>query len=199
MKKVSLVMSLTSLFILLVFTWSFAQMEMGKGCSHEMKMMGEEKMMSPEKYGQHQEGMMSQMGCSKKGMEMGMGMKMCGMMGEGEEMGCCKMEFFLCCKDELGLTDKQIESLKSMKMDFMKTKIKMGADLQIAQLELKALMGDDKASLKDIEAKLRAVEKMKTDMKITHLKAFRDAKALLTPEQKEKMMKCDKMKSEEEK
>jgi Spy/CpxP family protein refolding chaperone len=39
---------------------------------------------------------------------------------------------------------------------------------------------------------------MKTDMKITHLKAFRDAKALLTPEQKEKMMKCDKMKSEED-
>jgi len=191
MKKVSLVMSLTSLFILLVFTWSFAQMETGKGCSHEMKMM------SPEKCGMHQEGMMSQMGCCKMGMEKGM--KMCGMMGEKEEMGCCKMEFFLCCKDELGLTDKQIESLKSMKMDFMKTKIKMGADLQIAQLELKALMGDDKVSLKDIEAKLRAVEKMKTDMKITHLKAFRDAKALLTPEQKEKMMKCDKMKSEEEK
>jgi len=196
MKKVSLVISLTFLFILLVFTWSYAQMEMGKGCSHEMKAMGEKKMMSPEKCGMHQEGMMSQMGCCKMGMEKGM--KMCGMMGEKEEMGCCKMEFFLCCKDKLGLIDKQIESLKSMKMDFMKTKIKMEADLQITHLDLKALMSDDKASLKDIEAKLRAVEKMKTDMKITHLKAFRDAKALLTPEQKEKMMKCDKMKSEED-
>jgi Spy/CpxP family protein refolding chaperone len=27
-------------------------------------------------------------------------------------------------------------------------------------------------------------------MKISHIKAFREAKALLTPEQKEKMMKC---------
>jgi len=193
MKKVSLVMSLTFLFILLVFTWSFAQMEMGKGCSHEMKMMGEEKMMSKEKCGQHQEGMMSQMGCSKKGMEMGMGMKMCGMMGEKEEMGCCKMEFFLCCKKELDLTDKQVESLKTIKMDFMKTKIKMESDLQIAHLELKALMEDDKVSLKDIETKLRFGEKLKTDMKLSHLKALRDAKSLLTPEQKEKMMKCHEM------
>ena len=177
MKKVSLVMSLTSLFILLVFTWSFAQMETGKGCSHEMKMMGEEKMMSKEKCGQHQERMMSQMGCSKKGME----------------MGCCKMEFFLCCKKELDLTDKQVESLKTIKMDFMKTKIKMESDLQIAHLELKALMEDDKVSLKDIETKLRFGEKLKTDMKLSHLKALRDAKSLLTPEQKEKMMKCHEM------
>jgi hypothetical protein len=197
MKKISLVTGITFLFILLVFSWSFAQMEMGKSCSQGMKMMGEQKMMFPEKCGMHQEGVMSKMGCCKKGMDMGMGRKMHGMMGEKEEMGCCKMEFFLCCKDKLGLTDKQIESLKSIKMDFMKTKIKMEADLQIAHLELKALMVDDKASLKDIEAKLRALEKMKTDMKITHLKAFRDAKTRLTQEQKDKIMKCDKMKSEE--
>jgi Spy/CpxP family protein refolding chaperone len=53
-------------------------------------------------------------------------------------------------------------------------------------------MGDDKVSLKDIETKLRFGEKLKTDMKLSHLKALRDAKLLLTPEQKEKMMKCQK-------
>ena len=182
MKKVGLTISLIFLFILLTFTWSFAQMEMGKGCKHEAKAMGEE--MSKEKCGQHQEGMMQQMGCCK----MGSGMGMCGMMGE--EMGCCKREFFLCCKDELKLSDKQVEAIKSIKMGFVKSRIKMEADLQIAHLELKALMDEDKASMKEIEAKLRSVEKLKVDMKLSHIKTVREAKALLTPEQKEKMMKC---------
>jgi len=190
MKKVSLVTSLTFLFILLVFSWSYAQMEMDKGYKHEMKVMVE-KTMSPEKCGQHQEGMMHQMGCCKMGPQMGM--KMCGMMGGEEEMGCCKREFFLCCKKELELTDKQVRALKSIKMDFKKNKIKMEADLQIAHLELKSLMDEDEASLKEIEAELRTVEKLKTNMKLSHLKAFRKAKELLTPEQKEKMKKCREM------
>jgi len=188
MKKVGLVISLIFLFILLTFTWSFAQMEMGKGCKHEAKAMGEE-MMPKEKCGQHQEGMTSHMSCCKMGSGI-MGMRMCGMMEGEEEMSGCKAEFFLCCKKDLGLTDKQVEALKGIKMGSIKNEIKMGSDLKIAQLEFKSLMEDEKATLKDIEAKLRAVEKLKVDMKLSHIKAFREAKVLLTPEQKEKMMKC---------
>ena len=48
-------------------------------------------------------------------------------------------------------------------------------------------MEDDKASLKEIEAKLKTLEKLRTDMKLSHIKAFREGKALLTPEQMEKL------------
>jgi len=185
MKKVGLAINLIILLFLLSFTLSFSQADAPKGCKG-MQGMGQE-MMPQSKCGQSMGGMMQQMGCCKMGSGMGMGM---GMM-EGEKgMGCCEKEFFLCCKDDLGLTDKQVEALKGIKMGSMKNEIKMGSDLKIAQLEFKSLMEDEKATLKDIEAKLRSVEKLKVDMKISHVKAFREAKALLTPEQKEKMMKC---------
>ena len=111
----------------------------------------------------------------------------CGMMGSEGEMGCCKGEFFLCCKKELELSDEQVKALKSIKLDFLKGKLRKEADLKIAHLEFKALMEDDKASLKEIEAKLKAVEKLRTDMKLSHIKAFRESKTLLTPEQMEKL------------
>lgn len=190
MKKVGLMVSIIFLFFLMVVSYSFAQMEMGKGCQHQMQMM-EKEVMTTQKCMPGQEGMMQKMGCGMMGQQMGM--RMCGMMGEEQEMGCCKKEFFLCCKKDLELTDKQVETLKSIKMDFLKNKFKREADLQIAKLELKDLMDEDKATLKEIESKMRNVEKLKTDMKLSHLQTFRKAKEVLTEEQKEKMEKCHKM------
>jgi Spy/CpxP family protein refolding chaperone len=198
MKKVSLTASLVLLLVLVALTWSFAQMEMKEGSKHVIKMIGDEttfqgKCGGHSGGGMHQmgcckmaSGMMGQMGCSK----MCSGMKMCGgMMGCEGEMNCCKKGFFLCCKKELELTKKQVKDLKSIKMDFQKGKLMAEANLKIAQLELRSLMHEDDASIKDIEAKLKEAAKLKTDMKLSHIKAFRKAKALLTPEQLEKMKK----------
>jgi len=205
MKKLGLVISLASLSLFLAFTCSFAQMETEK---RVIKVMGDEMSMQGG-CGKHAGGMdhqmggcgmgggmMQQMGCCQMGSGMqgcgkmcsGMGMG-CGMMGECGGMGCCKKEFFLCCKKELELTDKQVTDLKSIKMDFQKGKIRAEADLKIAELELKSLMHDDEAPIKDIEAKLKAAASLKTEMKLSHIKAYRKAKALLTSEQMEKMKK----------
>ena len=101
-------------------------------------------------------------------------------MGCGDKMGCCQKDFFICCKKELELTDKQVEDLKSIKMEFLKGSFKAEANLKIAKLELKSVMHEEDASLKDIEAKLKSVANIETDMKLSHIKAFRQAKALLT-------------------
>ena len=186
MKKVGLAAGFVFLLLLFSFALVSSQADAPKGCKM-MQGMGQQEMTAQPKCGQAMGGMMQKMGCCKMGAGMGMGM---GMIEEEEGIGCCEKEFFLCCKDDLGLTDKQVEALKGMKMGAMKSEIKMGSDLKIAELELKSLMEDEKSTLKDIETKLRAVEKLKVDMKIAHIKAFREAKALLTPEQKEKMMKC---------
>lgn len=192
MKKLSLAASLVFLFVLLAFTYSSAQMEMEmemeKGSKHVIKIMGDEGMFQ-RKSGQHGEGMMHQMACCQRGSGMGM---CCEMMGGGQGMGCSGGGFFLCGKKELELSDQQVKGLKSIKMDFLKSRIKKDADLKIAHLELESLM-DEEASLKEIETKLKAVGKLKTDMKLSHIKAFRKAKALLTPEQLEKMKKYREM------
>jgi len=173
MKKVSLVTSLAFLFVLLAFTWSFAQME--KEREVVIKVMGDEMMMQGGCGGhsgemKHQmggcgkgQGMMHQMACC----QMGSGMQGCGKMGSGMEMcremmggdlgmGCSGGGFFLCCEKELELSDKQVKDLKSIKMDFMKGKLMAEANLKIAQLELKSLVHEEDASIKDIEAKLEA-------------------------------------------
>jgi Spy/CpxP family protein refolding chaperone len=198
MRKLGLGGGAVLLLVLLAFTSSFAQMEMEKVSKKEIKMMGEEPM-SHKMCAKSCGGMMHQMGCCKMGSgmmhqmgccQMGQGMGMCGgMMGDGEKMGCCQKEFFLCCKDKLELTDKQVQDLEKIKMDFMKGRFKTEADLKIAQLELKSLMDKKDAALKDIEAKMNAAAKLETDMKLSHIKAFRQAKALLTPEQMEKLKK----------
>ncbi|MGB2804165.1 MAG: Spy/CpxP family protein refolding chaperone [Candidatus Zixiibacteriota bacterium] len=206
MRKLGLAGGIALLLVLLAFTWTFAQMETEK---RVIKVMGDEMSMKGG-CGGHKGGvelrmggcgkgggMMHQMGCGSMGSgmrgcgKMGSGMGMCGeMMGGDQGMGCCKMDFFLCCKKELELTDKQMKDLKAIKMDFQKGKIRTEADLKIAELELKGLMHDDDAPIKDIEAKMKAAAKLKVDMHLSHIKAFRKAKALLTPEQMEKMKKC---------
>jgi len=191
MKKLGVVISLSSLFLLLAFTCSFGQMEMEKGHKPVVKVMGDEMAMHGGCGGMMHQKVCCQMGSEMEGchkMFPGMGMH-CGMMGADQGMGCCKMGFFLCCKKELELSNKQMKDLKSIKLDFQMSKIRKEADLKIAELELKSLMHEDEASIKDIEAKLKAVAKLKTDMKLSHIKAFRKAKALLTPEQLEKMKK----------
>ena len=203
MRKLGLAGGVVLLLVLLAFTSSFAQMEMEKVSKKEIKMMGHEPM-SHKMCAKSGGGMMHQMGCCPMGSGMmrqmgccqiGTGMGMCGgMMGCGDKMGCCQKDFFICCKKELELTDKQVKDLESIKMDFLKGSFKAEADLKIAQLELKRVMHDESASLKDIEAKLNSVAKLKTDMKLSHIKAFRQAKALLTPEQVDKLKKmCEKI------
>jgi Spy/CpxP family protein refolding chaperone len=205
MRKLGLAGGIALLLVLLAFTWSFAQMETEK---RVIKVMGDETSMKggcgKHSLGTEQQmggcgmggGMMQQMGCCQMGQGMqgcgkmcsGMGMG-CGMMGDCGAVGCCKKEFFLCCKKELELTDKQVTELESIKMEFQKGRIRKEADLKIAELELEALMHDDDAPIKDIEGKMNAAANLKTEMKLSHIKAFRKAKALLTPEQMEKMKK----------
>jgi Spy/CpxP family protein refolding chaperone len=86
-----------------------------------------------------------------------------------------------------------VKALKSIKMDFLIDKLNTEATIKIAQLEFRGLMEEDEADLKEIEAKLKSVEKLRTNLKLSHIKAFREGKALLTPEQKEKIGKRHEM------
>lgn len=176
-KKIALLAVVAA--VLLISSSAFGQtcqkMKMGEGMAEQMhKRCGQMGNVWVEK-----EVKCSGMHPEMKGMCGGMG-KMC------EKMHCCKREFFLCCKEGLELTDEQVTSLKSIKMDFMKGEIQKEADLKLAELELKELMSADKLDMPKVERKIKAIHGMKADKKIAHLKAFEKAKGVITPEQMQK-------------
>ena len=87
---------------------------------------------------------------------------------------------------EIGLLADQVARLKAMQLDLNRTRIKTEADIQVAELELAALIEDEKTDLSAIEAKVKQSEMLEAGLRVAAIKARRDAMALLTPEQREK-------------
>jgi len=87
---------------------------------------------------------------------------------------------------EIGLTADQVAKLKAIQLDLNRTRIKSEAEIQVAELELAALVEDEKADLSAIEAKVKQSEMLEVSLRMAAIKTKRDAVALLTPEQREK-------------
>ena len=90
-------------------------------------------------------------------------------------------------KDGMGITDNQEAALRTLETNFKKTQIKLKAQSDLANLELHELLRDDKASMSEIETKLRSVHEIKADQYLASIKARRDAKAVLSEEQRSRM------------
>lgn len=88
---------------------------------------------------------------------------------------------------EIGLTEEQANKLKTMQLEFDKTRIKSEADVMVAEREVQALLQDDKADLGAIEAKIKQSEDLEVQIRMAAIKAKREAKAVLSPEQMEKL------------
>jgi Spy/CpxP family protein refolding chaperone len=87
---------------------------------------------------------------------------------------------------DIGLSADQVAKLKDMQLNMDKTRIKMEADIQVAERELKALIEDEKSDLGAIESKLKQSQETQVGLRLASIKARRDVLALLTPEQRTK-------------
>ena len=87
----------------------------------------------------------------------------------------------------MAITDEQEAKLQAIKTNFEKTKIKMKADMQLTSLDLHELLRDDKGELNAVEAKLKSLYEIRASMYLASVKAGRDAKAVLTDEQRARM------------
>ena len=63
----------------------------------------------------------------------------------------------------------------------------MKAEVELANLDLHELLRNDQASLSDIESKLKTVHTLKADLLMASIKAKREAKSVLTEEQRQRM------------
>lgn len=90
-------------------------------------------------------------------------------------------------KDGMGITDKQEADLRALETNFKKARIKLKAQGDLANLELHELLRDDNASMSAIESKLKMVHELKANLYLASIKARRDAKAVLSEEQRSRM------------
>ena len=94
---------------------------------------------------------------------------------------------------DLGLSAEQVTKLKDTQLNLDKSRIKMEADIQVAERELKALTEDEKTDMSAIESKLRQSEDVQIGLRLLSIKTRREVMALLTPDQRIKQADHDKM------
>ncbi|MCA9472544.1 MAG: Spy/CpxP family protein refolding chaperone [Nitrospirales bacterium] len=97
------------------------------------------------------------------------------------------IEHVLKFKDGMAITDEQAAKLRSVETEFKKEKIKMKAEVELANLDLHELLKNEESSLSDIEAKLKNVHNLEADLLMASIKAKREARAVLTDEQRSRM------------
>ena len=88
----------------------------------------------------------------------------------------------------LGLTPEQVTRLEGLRDGFAREAIRRDADLRIAELDLQALLDQDPLDMGKVETKVREVAQLRADLRIARLRTIEQGKALLTPEQKARLL-----------
>lgn len=94
----------------------------------------------------------------------------------------------LAYQGELRLTPEQTGKLGEIHQALKKDQIAWEADMRTTQEHLFPLLHDEKAELTAIEATFKQMESLKTGAHMTAVKATREAQAVLTPEQRTKIV-----------
>jgi len=90
-------------------------------------------------------------------------------------------------KDGMSVTDEQEQQLRDVRTNYRKDRIKIKANVQLANIDLHELLRDNKSSLGDIERNIKLVYGLKADLNMASIKAKRNAKAVLSEEQRSRM------------
>ena len=86
----------------------------------------------------------------------------------------------------LNLSEEQVGQIKAIALDYAKTRIRGKGEVKLAEVDVHALIFDEKAGLPAIETALRKSESAQTALRLERVKAMRAAGAVLTPEQRDK-------------
>ena len=109
-------------------------------------------------------------------------------MGHGKRMrdDAPGIRRILAMGDEINLTDQQREQLENMMDEFKLQHVDRKAELQKAQIKLKALMRDE-ADEGQVNAAIDQVSKLKAQMQKTRYANHQKAKSVLTQDQVDKL------------
>jgi hypothetical protein len=95
--------------------------------------------------------------------------------------------FILRNREKLGLSAAQVKSLEQLRNDFQKESIRKDADLRVAEMDLNGLLGAEKIDMPKVEAKVREIERLRTDLRLARIRTIQKGKDLLTADQRKKL------------
>ncbi len=122
------------------------------------------------------------------GMMQGQGMM--GMMGRGgDAAGRERPQLTLALRNRaaLGLTGAQAKTLETLTERFRGTAEQRVRELEAAEGELAALLAQDNAAGPQVEAKVRAIEKQRADLRLERIRTIAEGRAALSQEQRAKL------------
>jgi Spy/CpxP family protein refolding chaperone len=109
----------------------------------------------------------------------GMGCQCVDLMKILHQWGSC----FFTQKDQLGLTDSQVDQIQSIQNSHMKYAIRKNADRRVLLIEIQEILVKHKVNLGEVEGKLKALEGLNTEMSMQGVQTLEEALGVLTPEQ----------------
>ena len=114
-----------------------------------------------------------------------MGGGMMGGMGGGREPGHegPLISLMLDMKDQLGLSLQQVKTLRDLRAAFEKEAIQRGAEIRLAEVELREALAQDKVDVGKTEALVKRIAGLQADLRIARLRIIEKGKGVLTPEQ----------------
>ncbi|HNP29231.1 MAG TPA: Spy/CpxP family protein refolding chaperone [Nitrospirales bacterium] len=91
----------------------------------------------------------------------------------------------LAMKEQLGLSDEQINQLHPLELEYRKTMIQNGADIRVAMVDLGTLTDAKQADMAAITAKVDEISLLQKKMMMFRVKVLLKVKEVLSPEQYE--------------
>lgn len=88
----------------------------------------------------------------------------------------------------LNLDEQQKNMIGEIKSKMMKETIRKMADIRIGRIDLKDLLHQDPLDMKAVEAKVKQIGQIRTEMALAHIMALEEIKSKLTPEQRKKFV-----------
>jgi hypothetical protein len=86
----------------------------------------------------------------------------------------------------LGIDRNRMDAVREIETRTVKEGIRKRAEFQVASIELRELLGKDPVDLKAVEAKLKQIAALQTEIQLARIKAIEEIKGKLTSEERKK-------------
>lgn len=97
------------------------------------------------------------------------------------------ISYMLNHREELKLSPEQVQKLEDVRNEFERNTRNKDDELRRAERELDDLQKSDSIDLKQAEAKVREVERLRADQRLARLRAVEQGKSILTQEQRDRL------------
>ena len=109
------------------------------------------------------------------------------MMGSGAQDSIPLLQRLVQQRGQLGLSPEQVRQVQAISSQARKALIRHTAEVQVAEIDLSALMQADPVDLSQVEDAVKRLESQRAEMRLARLSAVAKVKTLLTPEQRQQL------------